>query len=894
MKKSPFRKRGFSRAIIFIALIALLSSVVPLITQASPNNQESPIDVSAPYQAKMLAEIEARRDAGLPVPDVTTSTAYFPGNTVAVTTTIAYSGPEEAGYDVWPALESGNFLPDGWNGTEFTGDLTEVYREAVESTHPGIWDTYTFGYEPRTITFTERITAPTQAAIEDFVRNATGLSRSEDILMGFSVIGPDWNYTIDFELVLPVPIPFVDDIVIVSFKAGIELSWAAGIRLPARVSLTAPDVVEVGGSTPFETILTGTDWDAADYATYNVAEEAGNEIVFRLNFFLGAEIIFLPGLDISIGGFDTPIDLCPSCNIQGAIDESSSITTPLGPGGAPIFPTLDITLLSIPLPNAAVTFAEIRAGIAVTPLISTDDISAVWSDVNGTATGIVSYDTSGETETFIVDGVCSNEDLTIQLSDFRYNLNDLIIDMDVFFEFEVLPIDLIVIEYDGDTWRADISLLEITANNVLDGLYLGDYIEYETLNIDITNGFDFDDVFFQVPDAGPDNVIEVGPIPVIDAAGPATSIALDGAFNPGGFFESEVTVSLDAIDNPIGCGSGVASTEYSLDGNTWQTYLDPFVISDEGLTTIFYRSTDNEGNVEDTKQQDVIISLPRNRCDISGFELWNADTDSLISPLHDSAIVNLEVIGDARLTIVAVTEPSSVGSVTLTLLGARAYADYENYEPYSIFGDDRFGDIYGEHLPVGDYTIMASAHTEAYQDGEVCAEATINFTVIDTRTPPVTEEPASTPEPGATQEPDATQEPGDNNPAPDNPTNNPAPETPAAIVEITGFLLVNADTDTVIGSLSNGATIDTDAIGTRNLNIVAETNGAASVIFFGSFSRNENAAPFSAGGDNEAGDYLPISMDDGNYTVNAVAYSEVYGNGTASAPASVSFTVIGS
>jgi hypothetical protein len=44
---------------------------------------------------------------------------------------------------------------------------------------------------------------------------------------------------------------------------------------------------------------------------------------------------------------------------------------------------------------------------------------------------------------------------------------------------------------------------------------------------------------------------------------------------------------------------GGASTEYSIDGgSTWQPYAGSFVISQEGVTTILYRSTDRAGNIE--------------------------------------------------------------------------------------------------------------------------------------------------------------------------------------------------------------------------------------------------------------------------------------------------------
>jgi uncharacterized lipoprotein YddW (UPF0748 family) len=80
-----------------------------------------------------------------------------------------------------------------------------------------------------------------------------------------------------------------------------------------------------------------------------------------------------------------------------------------------------------------------------------------------------------------------------------------------------------------------------------------------------------------------------------------TPSAPDGA---SGWYISDVTVSLAATDN---C-SGVARTEYSLDGgNTWQTYAGVISISNEGTTTVKFRSIDNVGNVEATTTRTFMI-----------------------------------------------------------------------------------------------------------------------------------------------------------------------------------------------------------------------------------------------------------------------------------------------
>ena len=58
--------------------------------------------------------------------------------------------------------------------------------------------------------------------------------------------------------------------------------------------------------------------------------------------------------------------------------------------------------------------------------------------------------------------------------------------------------------------------------------------------------------------------------------------------------------------------SGVAFTEYSLSGATesdWTTYEAPIVITNQGNTVVSYRSTDNAGNIEETKQ--IVVSIDK-------------------------------------------------------------------------------------------------------------------------------------------------------------------------------------------------------------------------------------------------------------------------------------------
>ena len=84
----------------------------------------------------------------------------------------------------------------------------------------------------------------------------------------------------------------------------------------------------------------------------------------------------------------------------------------------------------------------------------------------------------------------------------------------------------------------------------------------------------------------------------LDNIAPTTTISLSGTLGNNGWYVSDIQVTLTAQDNPG--GSGVAKTEYSLDGgNIWIPYIGPFPLSGEGIIPVLARSTDNAGNVED-------------------------------------------------------------------------------------------------------------------------------------------------------------------------------------------------------------------------------------------------------------------------------------------------------
>jgi hypothetical protein len=118
---------------------------------------------------------------------------------------------------------------------------------------------------------------------------------------------------------------------------------------------------------------------------------------------------------------------------------------------------------------------------------------------------------------------------------------------------------------------------------------------------------------------------------------------------------------------------------------------------------------------------------------------------------------------------------------------------------------------------------------------------------------------------------------------------------------VTSFTLINADTDKPIRTMVAGEVLDYTALGTRNINFVANTNPAtvgSVVISVNSTARTENVAPYAYAGDDVTSSgvkYRPINpvLAAGSYTLTAVPYSSANKGGTQGRSLSINFSVKG-
>jgi hypothetical protein len=587
-----------ARVITVLLLALVMGTTTGTGYAATPARPQVDGEAATPYQSALEEAIAARRAAGLPVPSSVSfdvqrtngvqrvgliqsmdgepqafgmqSMAIARNATVTATTVVEFTDPQQAGFDEWPALVVEDNLPQEVGGAVAEGDYTDLYRETLAEQLPGIWDTYEFGQEPRRYTITETIdiTYPPEMLVNSLFSVADAVT-TEDILMGFTYTGPHIDYAIGDSMEVCL---FGICGTVYDFKAGFELDWTMGLRLPAQATLTGPGQMAQGSSYNFTTSLIPLNWTEGQYSAAGVAPENGNEFALRMTFFAGVK------------GEILGIDLCPSCYAELDFDESESFTTPFGPGAEFPIPSVTIPIYEIDL---AVLYFGL--GLEIDPHLNSTNITADWETVPGSdcsGSGSVTYTAPNTPVTFGPVAACNygpSDQAQVQLDNFRYWFSEFTIELLAYLEFEV---------FGYGVWNPTISITDLDLSSISDDLYLDRHVQCTAL-------FDCDEV-------GPDNTLLLS-IPVRDEAAPTSAILAAGTEGTYGWFRSDTTVTLSAEDKPVGCGVGVDFTEYSLDNVSWHTYSAPFTLATEGFNTVYYRSADEEGNVETTNLRMVNI-----------------------------------------------------------------------------------------------------------------------------------------------------------------------------------------------------------------------------------------------------------------------------------------------
>lgn len=117
-----------------------------------------------------------------------------------------------------------------------------------------------------------------------------------------------------------------------------------------------------------------------------------------------------------------------------------------------------------------------------------------------------------------------------------------------------------------------------------------------------------------VPAPTPDNELtpdEAAMDLPVDTTPPVTTAKTHPYAGEHEVYHEDVTVTLTATDDI----SGVARTEYNLDGAGWRDYTGPVTVSGDGEHTLLYRSIDHSQNVEQAKSLTIRIDCDGERHD---------------------------------------------------------------------------------------------------------------------------------------------------------------------------------------------------------------------------------------------------------------------------------------
>ncbi len=114
--------------------------------------------------------------------------------------------------------------------------------------------------------------------------------------------------------------------------------------------------------------------------------------------------------------------------------------------------------------------------------------------------------------------------------------------------------------------------------------------------------------------------------------------------------------------------------------------------------------------------------------EIVKFMLINADTDDVIGELENGDVINFAELGTDDISIKAVTDPETVGSVRFSLDGVTNFHT-ENIFPYVIAGDSN-GDYNAWTPSLGQHELTATPFTQSNRNGEVGQSKTVSFSVV--------------------------------------------------------------------------------------------------------------------------------------------------------------------
>lgn len=456
-----------------VGLILVLVLALPLAgpVSAAPRMQTDP-DGQTAFQRALQTALTARAAAGQPVPDraqfayevtgaepapANARTIAAPGRQVRITsrTVIEFASPVQAGYDRWPTVAVPATLPAGAEGALAPGDYTSLIAQALAAS-PAVAQPAANGLEPRTYTFEETylVTYPSRAEVEAWLPAtplAETMSRTE-LVLGFTYLA-DLDYDLAFKWETL-------GITLAEGRAGFELRWGLGLRLPVEVSLAAPEPLFPEQTYTLATALRPRDFAAADYLRLGAPPENGNEFVLRFSFFIGARLRLL-GREVL------------RWYLESDFDASRSFTTPFGPGL-----TFPLGEANLPPSATGLTFdlavLNLGIGLILRPELRSERITADWEVLpgsDGEGAGALTYtaaDAPVPLGPVLAGDRGPGRDLHLRLSNFRYWFNYFHLKLEAYLAVTVFGFGV----ESGSAEVADVNLSDLTEDLAL-GLHPG-------------------------------------------------------------------------------------------------------------------------------------------------------------------------------------------------------------------------------------------------------------------------------------------------------------------------------------------------------------------------------------------------------------------------------------
>ena len=200
---------------------------------------------------------------------------------------------------------------------------------------------------------------------------------------------------------------------------------------------------------------------------------------------------------------------------------------------------------------------------------------------------------------------------------------------------------------------------------------------------------------------------------------------------------TQVGETLTADTSGISDADGLDNVEYS-----YQWLADDADIS--GATDSTYTLTDDDVGkaikvkitfTDDADNKESLTSAAASG-PLAGFTLLDASDQTALASLEDGDEVRLDDPSVGSYAIrVDVESGSAIGSVKLELTGAKSHSQTESISPYSLYGDNGASALHGQNLPVGSYTLRATAYSEGGGAGDELGVLEVFFTVAAANSP---------------------------------------------------------------------------------------------------------------------------------------------------------------